>query len=339
MKKKSLNAQKINLNFKNKFATSIYKNFEKKIDKSKAYAVAVSGGPDSLALAFLTKCFSLKNNTKFNYYLVDHKLRPESSKEAEKVIKLLKKIKINCKILEWKGKKPKSNIQSLARFNRYSLLIKECKIRKIENIILGHHRDDRDENFFIRLTRGTGLKGLVSLSEKSNNFNINFLRPLLNIKKSQLIEISTNIFSEFIKDPSNENLKFKRIRVRNLIKELEKEGLDKKKLDLTINNLKDSNNALEFYSNKNVSENSFLNSRKKVFILKKGFFIQPNEIVLRSIIKIIQKVSNKYYPPRGKSVIRLLDVMRNQQNVKNLTLGGCVFKKVNETIIISREIN
>ena len=338
MKKKSLNVQKINLSLKNKYINFIYKDFEAKLNKNKHYAVAVSGGPDSLALAFLTKCFSKKHHTRFNYYLVDHKLRPESSKEAKKVIKLLKKIEVTCKILEWKGKKPRSNIQSIARYNRYSLLVKECNKNKIQNIILGHHKDDRYENFFIRLTRGSGLKGLVSFSEKSKNFNMNFLRPLLDFKKNQLIYISKNIFKSYIEDPSNDNLKFKRTRLRFLIQELEKEGLDKRKLNLTLSNLKDSNNALEFYSNQNVLKNCHINKLKNIAILKKSFFLQPNEVIFRSLITVMKRISNNYYPPRGKSIIRLLEPFKNEKIVKKLTLGGCVFKKVNETIIISKEI-
>ena len=338
MKKKSLSAQKINLKFKNKNIKDIIKYFEKILDKKQQYAVAVSGGPDSLALAFLTKYFSKKFNTKFYYYLVDHKLRSGSDIEAKNVQKLLKKINIYCKILKWNGLKPKNNIQAIARINRYSLLIKECQKRKIKNIILGHHKDDRNENFFIRLTRGSGLKGLISFTEKTKNFNVNFLRPLINFEKSQLINISKNVFNFYVKDPSNIDLNFKRVRIRNLMTELEKEGLDKNKLNLTLNNLTSSNNAIEYYSKKNILENSYANLKNKFFILKKDFFMQPNEIVFRSISSIISSVSNNYYPPRGKSIIKLLESFKNRENIKKLTLGGCLFKKVNETIIISKEI-
>ena len=106
---------------------------------------------------------------------------------------------------------------------------------------------------------------------------------------------------------------------------------------MTLNNLKSSDNALDFYSDKNILQNSFLNLKKNSFILNNDFFLQPKEVVLRSIIKIIKRVGNNYYPPRGKSVIRLLNTFNNRKTVKNLTLGGCIFKKVNETIIISRE--
>ncbi len=337
MKKKSLSVQKTNLSSGDKNINFIYKKFEQKLDKKQTYAVAVSGGPDSLALSYLTQIYSKKYKTKFYYFLVDHKLRSDSSREAKSVKNMLRKINIKLKILSWNGKKPKSNIQSIARFNRYSLLAKECEKKKIKYILLGHHKDDRDENFFIRLTRGSGLKGLVSLNEKSNNFNLNLIRPLLSFQKKDLVKISKDIFKSFIEDPSNKNFDFKRIRMRYLIDNLEKEGLDKEKLNLTISNLKDSNNALDYFSNKNISHNSYFSFRRNTCILNKEFMSQPNEIVFRSIIMILKKVSKNYYSPRGKSAVQLINILKNGKFIKNMTLGGCLIKKVNETIIISRE--
>ena len=66
-------------------------------------------------------------------------------------------------ILTWKGKKPFKNIQSLARIKRYELIYTRCDKYKIKNILVGHHLDDLFENFFIRMLRGSGLKGLISL--------------------------------------------------------------------------------------------------------------------------------------------------------------------------------
>ena len=90
-------------------------------------AVAVSGGPDSLALAYLAKCYSIKHKIKVKYFIVDHKLRKESSLEAKAVKKILKEIDIDCEILPWNGKKPSKNIQARARDKRYFLLAEECK--------------------------------------------------------------------------------------------------------------------------------------------------------------------------------------------------------------------
>ena len=124
---------------KDKKTFQIYKKFEKNLNLSENCIVAVSGGPDSLALCFLTKIYSIKKNLKVKFFHVDHKLRNNSTKEAKFVKLLLKKLSTNLEILTWIGKKPKSNIQSIARDKRYALMINKAKKLKINNILLGHH--------------------------------------------------------------------------------------------------------------------------------------------------------------------------------------------------------
>ena len=182
----------------NKKIKQIYKNFENSLDINQNFVVSVSGGADSLALAFLAKIFSIKNRLNPKFLIIDHKLRPESSKEAKLVKKLLKSFFINTDILSWKGKKPTKNIQSLARKKRYELLFTYCDKFKINNILIGHHRDDLFENFFIRMLRGSGLNGLVSLNTKSKIGNKNLLRPLLNQNKEDLEYISKKVFNFYV---------------------------------------------------------------------------------------------------------------------------------------------
>ena len=226
MSLKNLNATKIPKFLKNKLnnfrINQIYKSFEKSLDINEDFIVAVSGGPDSLALAFLSKIYSIKRNVTSKFFIVDHKLRSNSTREANTVKKMLKKYSINAEILTWRGKKPSKNIQSLARKKRYDLLLAKSRKLKIKNILLGHHQDDLFENFFIRILRGSGLKGLISLDKKSSVEEINLLRPLLDQKKDDLIFISKQAFNFYVKDPFNEDEKFLRIGVRKLIYELQK---------------------------------------------------------------------------------------------------------------------
>ena len=70
-------------NLNNKRINKIYKKFETSLNLDGGFAVAVSGGPDSLALAFLSKIYAIKKNLKSKFYIIDHKLRPESTKEAK----------------------------------------------------------------------------------------------------------------------------------------------------------------------------------------------------------------------------------------------------------------
>ncbi len=320
----------------NRKINEIYKRFEKSLNIHKNFAVAVSGGPDSLALAFLSRVYSIKWKLSPKFFIVDHKLRPDSTKEAKLVKKLLKQTLINSEILTWKGTKPTKNIQAIARKNRYELLLKRCEKYKINNILLGHHQDDLFENFFIRMLRGSGLKGLISLDKKSKIENKNLLRPLLGQKKEDLIFISNNIFNFYVNDPTNKDEKYTRIRIRNLIEELQKDGLNKKKLIKTIENLKYSNNVVNFYVNENTKKNSFFSKKNQKLILNKIFFLQPYEVIFRSLSESIKLIGNKYYSVRGKKLDKLINDIENNSSFKG-TLGGCIIEKVNETVIIYKE--
>ena len=320
----------------NKKINKIYRQFEKSLDNQKKFAVAVSGGPDSLALAYLAKVYSIKNNAVTKFFIVDHKMRAESTKEAKFVKNLLRKYSINAQILTWMGKKPSTNIQSQARKKRYELIFKECDRFKIKNILLGHHQDDVLENFFMRLLRGSGLKGLISLGQKTKSGNKNLLRPLINQKKKDLIFLSKYVFNFYVEDPTNKSEKYRRIQIRKLIEELEKNGLNKKKFSDTVRNLKYSNNVVDFYVNKNLNENTFFLFKSNKLILKSEFFQESYEVIFRSFSEIIKLIGKKYYFARGKKLEKIISEIDNNRSFKG-TLGGCIIEKVNQTIIVTKE--
>ena len=250
---------------------------------------------------------------------------------------MLKKIGISCKILVWKGKKPNSNIQKIARDKRYNLLINECNRLNIKTILLGHQMNDLHENFFLRMTRGSGLKGLASFGKSSKLFNIKLNRPLIDIQKKDLEKLASIIFKTFIKDPSNKNDNFKRVRVRKILKEFQIEGLETKKIDLTIKNLKSADDALDYYAKNNVEENAVYNTKNKSYLIKKHFFSHPNEVLLRSMGTILKNISGRYYAPRGKKLEGLISRLNSENNLKKTTLGGCILEKIHHTVIISKE--
>ena len=347
MKKKSLNVKKkiLNLNINkidSKKIFEIYSKFKSfiktSIKKEKQIAIGLSGGPDSLALAYLAKYFSLKEKIKVKFFIVDHKLRKNSQREAKNIKLFLKNFDINCQILEWNNKKPTSNIQSIARKNRYKLLINNCKKNNIKYLLIGHHLDDLYENFFIRLLRGSGLKGLTSFGEiiHEENKDITILRPLINFEKNDLIFISKKIFNFYIEDPSNQNTDFKRTRIRNLISNLKNEGYDMKRFNLSIKNLRSSNDTINFYVNKNIEKNSTFIKEKNIFFLNNFFFIQSEEVIFRSLSFILKSISSKYYSSRGKKILALISKIQKDK-LHKVTLNGCYIEKINETILISKE--
>tara|TARA_X000000950_G_scaffold281936_1_gene379689 strand:+ start:95 stop:1114 length:1020 start_codon:yes stop_codon:yes gene_type:complete len=325
--KVKLNSQRVN---------QIYKKFEKSFKIDRDFIVAVSGGADSLALAFLTKLYAFKNKLNPKYYIVDHKLRKESTSEAFKVKKILSSLDINSQILTIRGKKPQNRIQSFAREKRYNLLFSKCKKFKMNNLILGHHIDDLFENFFLRMIRGSGLKGLVSLGESTQIQDINLIRPLIKFDKKDLLFISKFVFNFYVNDPSNYDLKFNRIKIRNFIEQLRSNGLSKTKFQLTIENLKRSDQTIRFYVEKNKKINSISNQGKKDLFLNEDFFNNSYEVVFRSLSELILLVGKKQNLVRGKKIDNILRKIKNKTLIKE-TLGGCVIKMVNHTVILRKE--
>ena len=342
MSHKNLNAKiKIPKHFKgkinNKRVKQVYRRFEKSLDNIDKFVVAVSGGPDSMALAFLSKIYSLQKKAIVKFLIVDHKIRPESTLEARAVKKILKQNLINAKILTWERNKLSKISQAVARKKRYELLFKECEKLKINNLLTGHQQDDIFENFFIRILRGSGLKGLISLDRQSKINGQNLIRPLWNEKKEDLEFISKYIFNFYVNDPSNDNEKYQRIRVRKFISQLQENGLDKRKFFKTIQNLKHSNEVVKFFVKENLKKNTCFSSKNKNVIISENFFHQPNEIIFRSLSDVLQLVGKKHSPTRGKKIEKIIGQIENNRFLR-ATLAGCIIEKVNQTVIISKEL-
>ena len=161
-------------------------------------------------------------------------------------------------------------------------------------------------------------------------------RPLLDEKKNDLEYISKDVFNFYIKDPYNYDEKFQRIKVRKLIEGLKLNGLDQKKFNNTLKNLRYSNEIVKFYVNKNLHENSLFLLKKNQLIIDYNFFKQPHEIVFRSFSESLKSIGMKYYAARGKKIEKLIDDIKHDK-LSKATLGGCIIEKINQTVIISKE--
>ena len=348
MKRKSLSAKKKTLNFystklKDPQVQKLYKVFSNNLASldvgNKRIMVGVSGGVDSLSILFFSQYYALKHKAKLYPVIIDHKLRKESTIEAKNLkYRLKKNFKINCKILSKKFTKIDNNVQSHARDLRYDLFHKECNKNDIGYLLLGHHKDDLIENFFIRFLRGSGLKGLVSFDKNVTNYNgIKIIRPFLSTSKKELININKKTFDFYLDDPTNYNDKFLRSRVRKLLKNLDKEGLNFDKFYLTLKNLSKSDQVIEFFVKKNIVENSKYFKKNKKIILNQSFFNSPNEIILRSFSQLIQLISYKKNYPRGKKVVSIVDSLKSSKKNAKFTLSRCIIEKISDSVIIYPE--
>ena len=338
MSKKDSNVLKLKELFLNKKILSIYPNFRSQLNssiKKKNFLVAVSGGPDSLALSALSKAYSEEKKNKIYFVLVDHGIRASSSKEALLVKNLLKKKGMLLTILKNK-KKINKNIQSHARIVRYELLSNYCKKLKIRFIMTGHHRDDQIETFLIRLSRGSGIQGLSSMNKMTKlNSKTNLFRPLLNTNKEDLIFLAKNYFGKIFRDPSNTNQKYLRTNIRNLIKQFEKNGIKRDQIINSINNLAATRDTLNSYIQ--AIEKKWLTKKKDIVCIDlKNFLHQNNDIQLKILSNSLKYVSKNYYPPRAKKILSLISRIKLKKEMK-ATLGGCMVAKRQFTLVISKE--
>jgi tRNA(Ile)-lysidine synthase len=338
MKPKSSNVRNHSSFLQNKIILQTYLQFEKVVKKnvsSKAFVTCVSGGPDSLALAVCCKIYSEKHRTKVYYLIVDHNIRKNSAKEAKSVQENLLKISVKAKILTI-TKKISTSIQKNARDHRYKLMSDFCKKNKITSMLTAHHLDDQIENFYIRLSRGSGLYGLSSMKiVDKNKDKINIVRPFLSNSKEVLVKIAKKVFKTFIKDPSNINDRFLRSRIRKLKSSLSKEGLDQNRILKTIHNLNIAKDAIDFYVKQ--SEKKYIqNNKGNTQIDLKLFQEQPLEVVYRVVADLIKKKSKKDYPPRAKGIKHAIQSIQ-KKNFKKTTLGGFVFSLNEKKIIMSKE--
>ena len=307
--------------------SKLYSDFKNSLInlKKKKFVVAVSGGPDSLALTALTKAVNSEKKLRFFYVLVNHNIRKNSFLEANKIKRLLKKNQIHLNILNNKSQ-IKKNIQSEARKIRYDLLIKFCKKKKTKVLMTAHHLDDQVETFFIRLSRGSGLTGLSAMQKLTKlNREILLLRPLLNVQKKNLIKISKMAFGGFIQDPSNKNVKFLRTRVRSLKRPLNKIGITYEQIIKSINNLSSSKETLDHYYTK-ISNELILKKNNQITINLTTFKTLKSDIKYRLINDSIKRLKNNYYNPRSKKTQNLIKNIESK-NFKKSTLAGCIFLK------------
>lgn len=176
---------------------------------SQRIAAAVSGGPDSTALAHLLSNWASVRGVELVVLTVDHGLRIESAREAEAVQK-----QWGGRVLKWEGPKPSAGIMEAARAARYDLLIRACREMDVSHLFLAHHLDDQAETILFRLARGSGWRGCVGMPMMSARAGIKIARPLLSVSKTRLVETCRGAGIEYFEDPSNESPKFSRVQIR-----------------------------------------------------------------------------------------------------------------------------
>jgi tRNA(Ile)-lysidine synthase len=213
--------------------------------RAKTLLIAVSGGPDSTALLVMAaEWANRRGKTRIEAATVDHGLRPESADEAKAVASLCARLKVGHRVLQWKGAKPTTRLQERAREARYRLLVDHAKAIGADALLTAHHADDQAETVLFRLLRGSGVAGLRGMDFMTARDGVTIVRPLIGLKKRDLIAFANARGAPFIDDPSNADPRFARARLRALLARLGEEGLDAQALDRLARRARETEEAL-----------------------------------------------------------------------------------------------
>lgn len=177
--------------------------------QGRRFGIAVSGGPDSMALLWLTA--SLLPG-QVSAATVDHGLRPGSDEEARMVASFCAREHIPHRTL--RPPQPiRGSLQAAARAERYRLLEEWRQAHGIDHIVTAHHADDQLETIVMRLNRASGVGGLAAIRARNGAV----LRPLLQWRRSALTAIALDNDLPFVEDPSNSDSRFDRARLRRAL--------------------------------------------------------------------------------------------------------------------------
>lgn len=214
-------------------------------------AVALSGGPDSMALLALIEEWAAPRNVTVLALTIDHALRAESAAEAAQVqgwvCQYFPRV-VHHIIRRDQAALSPTKLQEQARADRYRLMADACAQAAVPHLFLAHHRDDQAETFLMRLCKGSGLDGLAGMSAHVLRGDLHLLRPLLGFDKARLVATCTARGLPYVNDPSNGNDKFARVRLRGLTAALAREGLSARRLAATALRMGRARAALEFYA-------------------------------------------------------------------------------------------
>ena len=197
-----------------------------------AIVLAVSGGPDSVALLWLAARWrsTLARGPRLIAVTIDHGLRPEAAREARDVKRLAATLDLPHRTMKWRGPKPRAGVPAAARAARYGLLAKAAQADGATHIFTAHTRDDQAETLLMRLLRGSGIAGLAALARETEREGVWLARPLLDIPKSRLLATLGKAKIAFADDPTNRDMNFTRPRLRALMPDLAGEGGDSRNL-------------------------------------------------------------------------------------------------------------
>jgi len=301
-----------------------------------AILLAVSGGPDSMGLAALLLAWqSRQSHPRHDVFgvVVDHGLRQGSDEEADQVADTLTQHGLPTYVARVTAPKPAAGLAKWARQQRYDLLRQEALSRQAV-ILTAHHQDDQLETIEMRLSRGSGLRGLAGMALETHYLGVRLIRPCLDFSKKALADIASRAGLPLIHDPTNRDERFERPRIRKNRPLRNDAGIEDRQLLRLC--------ALSSRLITQLDHVLMAASPPWVEVMAEGFVKMPRQALWHSgfphmVRKTLRHMMAKPYPPPDEAMSELAARLHLG---KDATLGGCEWRldaRWPDDIIICRE--
>jgi tRNA(Ile)-lysidine synthase len=272
--------------------------------------VAVSGGPDSLALLLLA---AAARPNQIEAATVDHGLRPGSADEAEMVASICARLGVPHQTLvaDW-SEPPTANVQAEARAMRYRRLNEWAVERGLTAVATAHHADDQAETLLMRLARGAGIGGLGGTrARRPLSEEVMLIRPLLGWRKAELVALVADAGLQAVDDPANRDPKHDRSRIRGWLEG--SDWADPARLAASASALRDADEALDWALAPLIASRV----RREGGALGIEPFDLPRELRRRLLLAAFAELGAAQ--PRGPDLMRAIHALEAGQTV---TLSG-----------------
>ena len=305
----------------------------------KAIGLAVSGGPDSLALMLLAQRWAAQRAgaPKLIVYSLDHGLRPDARAEVSMVLGYAESFGLAARGLAWLGNKPETGLQEAARQARYRIIGEAMKADGATLLLTAHHRGDQAETVLMRLAHGSGVEGLKAMVPLSQVEGVPVFRPLLDVDPSSLAAVVEAEGLVPAQDPSNHDIAYERVRWRKLLPALAAEGLDAAALSRFAARMAETDAALAQMADAAFAELVTLDGFGAASLPKAALHALSPAIARRLLGRVLNIVGGRQKPRALGQVERLYDQIATGDLPRAATLLGAVVRLKADILSVSRE--
>lgn len=301
--------------------------------------LAVSGGPDSLALMVLAGRWvaDAPDPPRLIVYSLDHGLRPEAADEVAMVGTEAARLSLDFRGLRWAEGHPETGIQEAARQARYRLIGAAMAADNAKVLLTAHHRADQAETVLMRLAHGSGLDGLKGMQAFSEVEGVRVFRPLLDVEPAALAAVveAAGLFPAH--DPSNDDEAYERIRWRRLLPALAREGLDGAALARFAARMAEADQALAQLADAAFAELVEIDGFGAAALPLRALDQLGPATGRRVLSRILAVIGGRQKPRALGQVERLFEQITTNTLPRGTTLLGTVIRIKDDAITIARE--